>query len=683
MLIYFDTHMPRTNGMHLFLVLTLVIAIFRPSFGIYIRHEPTAGLINASSRIQSSFASKVDDEWFKILSFDDSIAGMTMVNIGGKDRFLQLKLPGLEMVQMVAMLPEEEAQNRCITERQGSLCSNWIQTLIHFSNSSYLICGTNARQPKCQVRRSDFIYTGTEFSGVGLSTFEPTTNFTTFYTPQENRIYSLILEDEVESPIFSPAIVAYDVNALNPLNPYAAKTYVASRRHMLWPRFTSKAFDLGDKMLMFWTEKDDRGECPRRLTPYVGQFCKGDDHTASGNLGFMSFFKARLYCAHSDEMFGQRQSTQTLNHLMFDEIAGVSDRFGDDNDLFYVAFNRDYRDSQGVALCLFSVRNITEVFRTSRFRSFRPQSAQQDAYVAGLSVMSPKYPTIRPTECGRTYTDEEMYTLRANKSSFYSMMDRVQMGGGGAVFLDTVFPHRFTALAVDWNVQTADNSHFDVIYLGTENGRFLKVVSPHLLMSTDHLASQGWLVEDIEMFPGENVTDIRVVHSPERRVLIVSSSSIRILPFANCSNLATCKQCVEARDPYCSWDVASYKCVNGLSGLQDVSNGDSSECPAETTTTSTTTTTTTTSTTPKPRSTTRDFMTTVIEFGTEGADQKVRDCLSQAQVSAQLSQCTNNNEDKSAIVGSVVGVLAFILGIVLGISLSPFLLFIYLYIYQI
>ena len=74
---------------------------------------------------------------------------------------------------------------------------------------------------------------------------------------------------------------------------------------------------------------------------------------------------------------------------------------------------------------------------------------------------------------------------------------------------------------------------------------------------------------------------------PSAYIYIGTENGIYRIPTADCGRLTDCCSCVSARDPYCMYDLSSFKCVamastdsNRAAFLQDYTQGNSNLCTA-------------------------------------------------------------------------------------------------------
>ena len=120
---------------------------------------------------------------------------------------------------------------------------------------------------------------------------------------------------------------------------------------------------------------------------------------------------------------------------------------------------------------------------------------------------------------------------------------------------------RFTAIAVD--MANANNNYNDVIFIGTEKGKVLKLLlKPSDSQATNSL--QPILVQEIEVFNEAPVNSLIIHRSKEATKLIaISDEQIKsVLLESLCTKYASCQECAKNQDPYCAWSSSEAKCLS-------------------------------------------------------------------------------------------------------------------------
>lgn len=116
------------------------------------------------------------------------------------------------------------------------------------------------------------------------------------------------------------------------------------------------------------------------------------------------------------------------------------------------------------------MRDVASAF-TGRFK------AQHSSYHNWLPVSDVNTPRPHPAQVclndSRQQTD-----ARLNFVKRHTLMDlAVPAYGGAPVVAMTSFHFRLTHVAVDWQVRAADGRYYDVIFMGTDDGRVIKAIN--------------------------------------------------------------------------------------------------------------------------------------------------------------------------------------------------------------
>ncbi|CAG0894666.1 unnamed protein product [Darwinula stevensoni] len=147
---------------------------------------------------------------------------------------------------------------------------------------------------------------------------------------------------------------------------------------------------------------------------------------------------------------------------------------------------------------------------------------------------------------------------------------------------------RLSRIVVDENITIEDGAIRDVIFVGTDNGRVLKIV-----YNEDEAAEKvnAVVVEELEVFGNAK----RVVNmyryreeGKSAKIVVIGDEQIKALPVHRCDLVKSCSNCVKLQDPYCAWDtMGKGHCVNvdseshaihSIRYIQDIRSGESTQC---------------------------------------------------------------------------------------------------------
>jgi semaphorin 6 len=135
---------------------------------------------------------------------------------------------------------------------------------------------------------------------------------------------------------------------------------------------------------------------------------------------------------------------------------------------------------------------------------------------------------------------------------------------------------RLTVIESDPGVQAVDGTFTDILFVGTTNGRVLKISS-----------NTNTLIEALQVFPYH--IPVRSLLVAKDQVIVLSDHEVNAFPLDRCSSssVKTCSDCVALQDPYCAWDLQSSVCrthhdrtsLDRSSLIQDLNHGYHAGCP--------------------------------------------------------------------------------------------------------
>lgn len=148
---------------------------------------------------------------------------------------------------------------------------------------------------------------------------------------------------------------------------------------------------------------------------------------------------------------------------------------------------------------------------------------------------------------------------------------------------------------MDPQVRTPGDKTYDVLFIGTDNGKVIKAVNAE--SADSHQKVSPVVIEEIQAFPSTvPVRGIKVVRASEAgdgledgRLVVIADSQVQALRLHRCysDRILSCGECVALQDPYCAWDKVEGKC-RALVGpaatdanrfLQSVATGVHASCP--------------------------------------------------------------------------------------------------------
>uniref|UniRef100_A0A672P464 Semaphorin-3B-like n=1 Tax=Sinocyclocheilus grahami TaxID=75366 RepID=A0A672P464_SINGR len=450
-------------------------------------------------------------------------------------------------------------------------CVNYVKVLHHYNRTHLYACGTGAFHPTCAYvevgqKIEDHVFKidpSMVEDGKGKSPYDP-----------RHTSASVLIGDELYAGVATD-LMGRDFTIFRSMGRRPSiRTEQHDSRWLNEPKFIaavgvpeSENPD-DDKVFFFFRETAVEAQGFGKVTySRIGQLCRNDMGGQRSLVNkWTTFLKARLVCSvpgndgtetHFDEL-SKNSLSQTL---------GLNYAVLTDNCISFSVF-------QGSAVCLYTMNDIR--------RAFLGPFAHKEGPNYQWVPFQGKVPYPRPGMCpSKTFGSfESTKGFPDNVIQFARhhplMFNPVTPLGGRPLFLRTGIPYTFTQITVD-RVSAAD-AHYDVMFIGTDIGSVLKVISvPKGSWSNTEL-----LLEELQVFKvrGDSSSIISMQISSKRQQLYVGSDTgVVQVPLHRCSMYGkACAECCLARDPYCAWD--GHTCTRYLPNTkrrfrrQDVRNGD-------------------------------------------------------------------------------------------------------------
>ncbi|XP_011308479.1 semaphorin-1A isoform X2 [Fopius arisanus] len=482
-------------------------------------------------------------EHFKLLE-----RAPTFILIGARNAIYNISLHDLTEIadQRVQWSSTDAHRELCnLKGRSDDDCQNYVRVFGRHGPDKFLACGTNAYKPQCrQFIVQDGAYVGGgDTDGLGICPHDPQHNSTAVFAG--GQLYAATVADfSGGEPLIRRERIRTERSDLNQLN---------------GPNFVS-SFAFDDYVFFFYRETAvEYMNCGKAVYSRVGRVCqhdKGGPHAFSDR--WTSFLKARLNCSVPGEYpfyFNEIQSTSDVTEGFY---AGRHDQ------LIYGIFTTPVNSIGGSAVCAFSMSSVLEVFQGA----FKEQETINSNW---LRVLAEKVPEPRPGACvndSRTLPDGTVNFVKKHPL----MDDAVQSFFSLPVLTQVSFNYRFTRVAVDPQVKALDGRTYDILYIGTDDGRVIKALNTK---APDSLTEVGQvIVSDVQVLRyGTAIKDLQVVHlaGEASKLVVIADSEIRAVPLHHCDSQAanTCVGCVALQDPHCAWDDVTHTCVAVPTKLHD------------------------------------------------------------------------------------------------------------------
>ncbi|ENN81109.1 hypothetical protein D910_02644 [Dendroctonus ponderosae] len=389
-----------------------------------------------------------------------------------------------------------------------------------------------------------------ESEGIGVCPYDPEHNSTAIYS---------------NGHLFSATVA--DFSGGDPLiYREPLRTELSDLKHLNGPNFVSSVTH-GEYIYFFFRETAvEFMNCGKIIYSRVARVCKhdkGGPHQSRNK--WTTFSKARLNCSVPGEYpfyFDEIQSTSSI----------IEGKYGETSTkIIYGALTTPDNAIGGSAICVFQMEDIEEAFRG-------PFKHQESINANWLPVPDNKVPEPRPGECVRD--SRILPDANVNFIKTHPLMEKaVPSYHGRPILIRVSLNYRFTAIAVDPQVRTVNDETFDIIYIGTDDGKVLKVVN----IATDQF-SKAFVISDNEVFPKGTAVRQLTLAPGYGKVIAVSKGETKLVTLNHCKFIASCSECIELRDPHCAWDQVKNLCVSVDQAtsfrylVQDIIKSNGSKC---------------------------------------------------------------------------------------------------------
>ncbi|RUS74078.1 hypothetical protein EGW08_018156 [Elysia chlorotica] len=507
-------------------------------------------------KVTSSFPGA---DYFQLL-----LAEEDRIFIGAKNRVYNIRVNDLKLASILEWNANEVSIDKCRMNSKTD-CANYVRVIVR-KEGDLVICGTNAYSPVCRhyklTEKDEFEKQREDSPGTAICPFDAQSNATALYTG--GKLYTAT---RAHSDGAGPLILKSSEDR-------KLRTTFGDSTLLNEPNFVS-SFEKDDKVYFFFREiAVENINCGKAVFSRVARVCKQDSggYFESWKNTLTSFFKARLNCSIPGEFpfyFDEIQSTSEFGQGNIKRTRLSGDRY----DLIYGVFNTPENSIRGSAVCAFRYSDITNVFKGQ----FKGQKTYESFW---LPVPWSQTPIDHPEKC--TNESDKIPDDTAKFSKDHPLMDEaVKPTGGMPVLIFTSLKAKLTKIAIDWQLLAADKRYYDVMFVGTDDGRVIKAIN-----KGDGAKVESVIIEDLQVLsPGKPVVGLKVISNradhANQKLVVVSKDSVVAIPLSRCERAETCKSCVALQDPYCAWSSLLKQCINAGNGLQNISSGKHRQCPAD------------------------------------------------------------------------------------------------------
>ncbi|XP_016382977.1 semaphorin-3D-like [Sinocyclocheilus rhinocerous] len=478
--------------------------------------------------------------------------------VGGRDHIYMLNSDSFTQPARKIHWPAgQEHTERCkyAGKNLSMDCANYVRLLQPFNKTHVYVCGTGAFHPQCtyidlghNLEKPTFrLLSQIGESGRGKCPFSPQEPFTARLT--DGDLYAGTSVD------FMGTNAAIFRTSVHSSNQHYIRTEAYQDQWLNEPEFVGSysipdthSLD-DDKVYFFFKETAvESNQLDKRIYSRVARVCKNDIGGKRSLINrWSTFLKARLVCSVPGPG-GMDTHFDKLEDIFLLETKEPQ------NPVIYGVFSTSSSVFKGSAVCVYTMTSIRAAFNGPFAHKESPDYRWME--------YKGKIPYPRPGTCPsetydplhkstRDFPDDVVSFMRTHQLMWEPVMPIHRR----PVFTRINTPYRLKKLVVDR--VDAEDGQYDVLHLGTDDGRVLKVVS----VPKENWETEEIILEELNVFKTQT-TILSMELSTKRQVLFVSSDEgVVQLPVQRCELYGkACVDCCLARDPYCAWDGSS--CTN-------------------------------------------------------------------------------------------------------------------------
>ncbi|ERE91578.1 semaphorin-3D [Cricetulus griseus] len=428
-------------------------------------------------------------------------------------------------------------------------CANFIRVLQPYNKTHAYVCGTGAFHPLCGyidlgVNKEELIFKldmHSLESGRLKCPFDPQQPFASVMT--DEYLYSGTASDFLgKDTAFTRSLgLTHDHHYI--------RTDISEHYWLNGAKFIG-TFPIpdtynpdDDKIYFFFRESSQEGSTSdRSILSRVGRVCKNDVGGQRSLINkWTTFLKARLICS----IPGSDGADTHFDELQDIYLLPTRD---ERNPVVYGVFTTTSSIFKGSAVCVYSMADIRAVFNGpyAHKESADHRWVQYDGRIPyprpGTCPSRTYDPMIKST---RDFPDDVISFIRRHPVMYKS----VYPVAGAPTFKRINVDYRLTQIAVDHVV--AEDGQYDVMFLGTDIGTVLKVVS----ISKEKWNMEEVVLEELQVFKHPTAILNMELSLKQQQLYVGSWDGLVQLSLHRCDTYGkACADCCLARDPYCAWD---------------------------------------------------------------------------------------------------------------------------------
>ncbi|XP_034032523.1 semaphorin-3E isoform X1 [Thalassophryne amazonica] len=475
--------------------------------------------------------------------------GHERLYVGAKNALYSLSLDQVNAQHREIQWASTDSQiEECLMKgREKPECANYIKVLQQYNQTHLLVCGTGAFNPICGLVKvghtgQDKLFRLEEdslMSGRGRCPYDPNSPCTSMLSRGE--LYIGLYTDYWEND-----------GALCRLN---NRTYTRTerddRQQLNEPKFVGSAlipdneYIDDDKVYFFFTERETNAvETSKAVYSRIGRVCANDQGGQRMLVNrWSSFLKTRLICSVAGSN-------------------GIDTHFDDLEDVF-VLKNKDEKNPEifglfsttsavfkGYAVCVYHMDDIRAAFNGPFAYRERPEHH--------WTPYEDRVPYPRPGSCAskvnggafsssKEFPDEVLRFVRSHPVMYRPVLPLHRR----PVLLQTE-PGRRKLMQIAVDRVQAQDGHYHVLYIGTDDSVVLKVIT---IYNKDTDTMEEVLLEELQVFQVPVVITQIIISTKRQQLYVGSEVGVAQVRLHQCDLYGSeCADCCLARDPYCAWD---------------------------------------------------------------------------------------------------------------------------------
>ncbi|XP_032414096.1 semaphorin-7A [Xiphophorus hellerii] len=475
--------------------------------------------------------------------------GSDTLYVGGQATIYVLTFSDKRVVDMqIPAASDQTAIDTCKAKASPDEmeCDNFI-TVLQKVNDTFIVCGTNAGSPRCWMLVNDTVLTDVQGGGM----IAPASHISPPFPSQKS------INLPADGSLYSAMSSVGGHTGLIRRTFGSQKLLKTENVWLLNPQFAGASIipaseKYKEEIYFFFTEFNKTARVDEE--PYrarIGRICTVDEGGIKALLpeSFTTFLKARVMCGAGNTQQQYNNMKQAVVLTAQDKRAGVM--YG----LFSNAWGR-------TVVCAYSIEDIDRAFSNSKLKGY-----------------SSSFGGTRPGMCVRkspSPADGQNNVKNLGIMRYYPEIEDV-IRPVGVNPLDLPTDDQITHAVADI-VLAVNDEHYTVLYLGTDQGKVLKVL---------HTIQDVFIISQYSLFHNEGPVLNMAIDSQKGHLYVGTAMEVQRLPLADCRRYGhTCRECILSRDPYCGWDKARRKCIaippgyNVTTGtlIQNLDSSNSSIC---------------------------------------------------------------------------------------------------------